>query len=136
MKRKFFIMIAVLLSVLCSCHSNPGAADSYNSKNSLNWPGVYSCTFQTTDGIDLLLRLKLNRDQSYELTDIYPNRTYPPFTWTGSFSWDDTGNIITFIIADAPSHYRVTKNKLVMLDNEKNEINDKLSHNYDFIKVR
>jgi len=127
MKRKGFLlfMAAIAISVLGSCLSNKGAA-----KTSLDWAGVYIGTIPAADGEGINVRMKLNKDNTYELTYDYIGKPDNSFTFLGSFTWDDTGNIIHIEIADAPSYYRVAENKLTQLDMAGKSITGKLADMY------
>ena len=109
MKRKAFfsLFMAVLaISVLGSCRS----------KNSLDWAGVYTGTIPAADGEGINVRMKINKDNTYELTYEYIGKPDNSFTFNGSFQWNDTKDIIHIEIADAPSYYKIGENKLTQLD--------------------
>jgi uncharacterized lipoprotein NlpE involved in copper resistance len=139
MKREafFFLFLAVLaISILGSCLSNKGAVDSHNSKDSLDWAGVYTGTIPSAGGEGINVRMKLNKDNTYELTYEYINKLDRTFTFPGSFTWDDTGNIINLGIADTPSYYKVAENKLIQLDMEGKPITGNLADMYVLAKQR
>jgi len=119
MKRKIFIfmLIAVIaISVLSSCRSTQKVTDIHNSKISLDWEGVYTGTIPSASGMGIDVRLKLNKDESFELRYEYIGRPENLSNWTGSFKWDDTGSVIILNINDAPPYYKVAENYLVQLD--------------------
>ena len=126
----FVLMAALVISGLCSCASNKGSVDTHSSKISVDWAGVYSGTIPAADVSGIDVRMKLNKDNTYELTYEYLDIPDNRFSWTGAFQWDDTGNIITIEIADAPSHYKVAENKLIQLDLAGNLITGDLADNY------
>jgi copper homeostasis protein (lipoprotein) len=133
MKRKVFIfvlMIVVVVSGFVSCRKSRGIIDIHNSRISLDWTGEYTGTIPSADGSGIEASLKLNINDTYELTYKYLKNPDNPFTWTGSFSWDETGEFITIDIADAPSHYKVAQNKLIQLDMKGNYITGALADNY------
>jgi uncharacterized lipoprotein NlpE involved in copper resistance len=139
MKRKAFfslVMVVFGISGLSSCLSNSGAVDSHNSRNSLDWAGVYTGTIPSASGSGINVSMKLNKDNTYELTYDYIDRPASSFTFTGSFSWDNTGNNIHIEIADAPSYYRVGENKLIQLDMEGKLITGNLADMYVLTKQR
>ena len=110
MNRKAFIIIlmAVLaISGLGSCLSK-----------TIDWVGVYTGTIPAADGEGINVRMKLNKDNTYELTYDYIGKPEYTFTFNGSFKWNDTKDIINIEIADAPSYYKVAKDKLIQLDME------------------
>jgi copper homeostasis protein (lipoprotein) len=132
MNRKAFIfilMVAIAISVLGSCLSNKGAP-----KTSLDWDGVYTGIIPAADGEGINVRMKLNKDNTYELTYEYIGKPANPFTFLGSFTWNDTGDIIHIEIADAPSYYRVAENKLIQLDMAGKPITGNLADMYVLTK--
>jgi len=131
----FILMAALAISGLDSCRSNQ-RVDIHNSKNSVDWDGVYTGTIPSASGTGINVRLKLNTDQSFELRYEYPDKSDKPFNWAGSFQWDVTGNIITLAVADAPPHYKVGENKLIQLDMKGKPISGKLADNYVLKKER
>jgi len=132
MNRKIFVVIVAVIAIfgLGSCLTNRKAADIHNSKNSLDWAGVYKGTIPAADGPGINVRMKLNKNNSYELTYEYIDRPDNSFTFKGSFKWDKTGNIINIEIADAPSYYQVAEKKLIQLDMKGNVISGNLAANY------
>jgi len=124
-KAFIFILMAVLtIFGLGSCLA----------KTSLDWAGVYTGTIPSAGGSGIDVRLKINKDETFELSYKYLDR--PPensFISTGSFKWDD-GNNITLDIKDTPSHYKVAKNKLIQLDMSGKPITGNLADNYVLTK--
>jgi len=112
----FLLMIVLVILVLGSCFSSKKPVDVHNSRNSLDWEGVYSNVVESPGGPIIDISIKLNRDQSFEMNHIYLYEPYAPFYAEGSFKWDDTGNIIIIDIIDAPVQYLVTEDALIRLD--------------------
>ena len=114
MNRKAFIFIfvaALAILGLGSCLSNKGAP-----KTSLDWAGVYTGTTPAADAEGINVRVKLNKDNTYELSYEYIGKPAASSTNTGSFTWNDTGDTINLGIAETPSYYKVSENKLLQLD--------------------
>jgi uncharacterized lipoprotein NlpE involved in copper resistance len=107
----FLLMAAIAISVLGSCLSSKGSP-----KTNLDWAGVYTGTIPAADVEGINVRMKLNRDNTYELTYDYIGKPDNSFTFNGSFKWNNTGDTIHIEIADAPSYYKVAENKLIQLD--------------------
>ena len=128
MNRKAFILLLAVLaiSVLGSCLS----------KNSLDWAGVYTGTIPAADGEGINVRMKLKKDNTYELTYDYIDKPDSTFTFTGSFKWNDTKDIINIEIADAPSYYKVAENNLIQLDMEGKPVTGRLADMYVLTKQR
>jgi uncharacterized lipoprotein NlpE involved in copper resistance len=128
MKRKVFVFsltAAIVIFGLGSCLSNKGAP-----KTSLDWAGVYTGTIPSASGSGINVRMKLNNDNTYELTYEYVDKSDKTITNTGSFTWNDTGDIINLGIADTPSYYKAAENKLIQLDMAGKPITGKLADMY------
>jgi len=137
MKRKVFIFVLMVILVvtgLSSCNKPKGPVDIHNSRISLDWNGVYTGTIPAADGPGINVRMQLNVDNTYELTYDYVDRPDSEFTNTGSFRWDDTGNVIILDVTNAPSHYKVAQNKLIQMDMEGNPITGDLADYYVLTK--
>jgi uncharacterized lipoprotein NlpE involved in copper resistance len=126
----YLIMAALAIFGLCSCLSVQGPGNTHNSRNSLNWEGVYSGTIPSASGPGIAVRLTLNQDQSFELRYEYLDRSGSPFVSTGSFQWNETGSIIILDISNAPPYYMVVENKLIQLDMSGALISGNLADNY------
>jgi len=131
-----FLIVAFALFGLGSCSSSQKRADVHNAEVSLDWAGVYTGTIPSADGPGINVRMKLNKDNTYELTYEYLKNPGNAFTETGKFTWDNTGSIIHIEITDAPSYYKAAENKLIQLDMEGKLITGKLADNYVLTKER
>jgi hypothetical protein len=110
-------MTAMVIFGLSFCFPIKGLDKDHNSRNSLDWEGVYTGTTPwASERINVLLRRNL--DQSFVLEYDYLDRPDDPVHYFPglSFQWDDTGNTITIDILCAPTHYKVAENKLIRLD--------------------
>jgi len=137
MNRKVFvisIVAAIAIFGLGSCLTNRKAADIHNSKDSLDWTGVYKGTIPAASSPGINVSLKLSMDNTYELTYDYIDRSGSPFTNKGSFKWNDTGDIINLGIAETPSYYKVAENKLIQLDMKGKVISGRQADNYVLTK--
>jgi len=108
MKREaFFFLLMAILAIfgLGSCLSK-----------TIDWAGVYTGTIPAADGEGINVRIKLNKDNTYELTYEYIGKPDNTFTFNGSFTWNDTKDIINLGIAETPSYYKIGENKLTQLD--------------------
>jgi len=134
MNRKvFFILLVAAFAVLVlgSCvTTNRKVVDIHNSKDSLDWDGVYTGTIPAASGTGINVRLKISEDQSFELSYEYIDKPNLPVKRTGLFRWDNSGEIITLNINDIPPHYKVGENKLIQLDLKGKMITGMLADNY------
>ena len=133
MNKKAFILLlmaAFAIFGLGSCLKTKGVVDSRNSKNSLDWAGVYTGTIPAADVDGINVSMKINKDNTYELTYDYIDKPDSKITNTGSFTWNDTGDIINLGIAETPSYYKVAENKLIQLDMEGKQITGNFADMY------
>jgi uncharacterized lipoprotein NlpE involved in copper resistance len=100
----------------------------------IDWAGVYTGTIPAADGEGINVRVKLNKDNTYELTYEYIGKPDNKFTNTGSFKWNNTGDIINLGIAETPSYYKVIENKLIQLDMKGKPITGNLADMYVLTK--
>jgi uncharacterized lipoprotein NlpE involved in copper resistance len=126
----FSVIAALVMFGLGSCLSNKMIDKDHNARNSLDWDGVYTGTIPSASGPGIDVRLKLNNNQSFELSYKYVDKPGGPVNWTGSFKWDDEGSIITLDIKDVPPYYIVGENKLIQLDMNGKKISGKLADSY------
>jgi len=131
----FFAAIMIIFG-LSSCATNKGIDAAHNSKNSLDWAGVYTGTIPAADGPGINVRLRLNSDQSYALSYDYLERPNSRFDFTGSFKWDNKGNTVILDVKDMPSYYKVVENALIQLDMKGKEIKGSLANDYVLKKER
>jgi uncharacterized lipoprotein NlpE involved in copper resistance len=133
MKKTFFVLAAALAVFglgACLPSSKGQAVDAaHNSKNSVNWDGVYTGTIPAADGPGINVRITLNPDETYEVLYEYIDRENG-FAQKGNFTWDEGGGVITLDAEDIPLYYRVGENILIQLDMEGNEITGSLAGNY------
>ncbi|GHT21476.1 hypothetical protein FACS189430_01580 [Bacteroidia bacterium] len=103
---------------------------AHNSKNSLNYQGMYVGTVPCADceGIETTIILG---DTDYSVKTVYLGKDKTEHKETGTYSWDESGQIITLKgIKDAPNKYFVGENYLKQLDMNGNEITGQLAEKY------
>jgi uncharacterized lipoprotein NlpE involved in copper resistance len=136
-KSLVILLIATLvISGLASCVSNRGIDDAHNSRNSLDWAGVYTGTIPAADVSGINVRLMLSRDETFVLQHEYLDRPNNQFNSTGSFTWDKKGNIITLKVKDMPPYYKLEENRLIQLDMKGKPITGDWADNYILTKER
>jgi len=136
-KTLILVFIAVIaITVFGTCKKNRSSIEVHNAKISIDWDGVYTGTIPSASGSGINVRMKLTMDEYYELSYEYLDKPENSFTWTGSFTWDDKGEIITIDAADVPRYYKVAENKLIQLDMQGNPITGNLADNYVLKKER
>lgn len=102
------------------------ADSAHNSRNSLDWAGVYKGTLPCADCEGIEVEVRLNDDLTYERVMIYLGKGENRFTDNGRFEWDENGSKIKLISNNNPnevkSWFQVGENKLFVLDIEGNRI--------------
>jgi len=129
-------MATLVIFGLASCLSNREIDNAHNSRNSLDWAGVYTGTIPAADVSGINVRLRLNQDETFVLRYEYLDKPTNMYEWTGSFIWDKKGNIITLKIKDTPPYYKVEENRLIQLDMKGKPITGNLADNYVLTKER
>lgn len=127
----FFTTIAFSFS---ACKTLNNVADpAHNSRNAVDWQGVYTGVLPCADceGIQTVLRLDSNG--KYKLETSYAGKSEKTDIQEGSFSWDKTGGRITLNDLDKaiyPIYYLVGENQLVQLNAEGKPIMSDLASKY------
>jgi uncharacterized lipoprotein NlpE involved in copper resistance len=132
MKKVFItILIACCMFGMGFCRRSSRAVDAaHNSRNSLNWQGVYAGVIPAADGPGISVQITLNDDETYTIRYQYIDRAGSGFTDSGAFTWDDEGSVITLDTRDFPPYYQVGENRLIQLDMSGEPIRGGLADNY------
>jgi uncharacterized lipoprotein NlpE involved in copper resistance len=127
-------MTVMVIFGLSFCFPIRGLDKDHNSRNCLNWEGVYVGTIPwASERINV--RLQLNTDHSFVLEYEYLDRLEEPINcFPGSFQWNNTGNMIIIEMIDTVTHYKVCENILIRLDEDGNTLVGKLGYNYVLMK--
>ncbi|GHT99877.1 hypothetical protein FACS1894142_7850 [Spirochaetia bacterium] len=138
MKKMFLVFVAALLFFgLGACVSTDKVIDAaHNSRNSVNWDGVYRGVIPAADGAGINVEITLGNDGTYSISYQYIDRGEEVFTENGTFQWNDAGSAITLDVKDMPPHYQVGENTLIQLDMAGKKITGVLADNYILQKVR
>jgi len=128
---------------------NGESASYHNSRNSLDWGGVYQGIIPSASGMGIAVQLILHYDETYLLTYEYliDSAEIPEignFGWgkenpetyeSGSFEWDEDGSIIRLDITNMPPYFHVGEGRLTQLDMSGEFITGNLSDSYILTKV-
>jgi uncharacterized lipoprotein NlpE involved in copper resistance len=121
MRKTILVLAAALLVLgLGACRSNARAVDpAHNSRNSLNWDGVYTGTIPAADAEGINVQITLYPDETYEKQYEYIGKP-DSFIDKGTFEWDETGSVIKLDVDEQkePPYYKVGENILIQLDME------------------
>jgi hypothetical protein len=118
-KKGFFILLlmaAIAIFGLSSCVSNQKLNNDFSPRSRFDWTGTYVGALPYAEERNNLY-LRLNKDQSFEMTFEYLDRLEERICFfPGRFQWNEKGDIVLIDIIDAPIHYRVAENMLIRLD--------------------
>jgi heat shock protein HslJ len=139
MKKKWFICgISALMIGMVSCKPQPkeaSPATADNSRNALDWDGLYSGILPCADCGGIQTSLELLRDNTYKIKQVYLGKEENRFDGSGKFEWNKNGNIITLDNGEGMNQYLVGEQELIMLDTEGNRITGEGADNYVLAKV-
>lgn len=125
-----------LISSLISCNNQKQEAtkeeniDIHTAKSSLDWEGSYYGVLPCADCAGIQTQLNIN-DDSYEMLQKFNGKDGMIKSYTGSFDWNESGDVIT-IHADELNdmHFKVREGSLLVLDSDAKEITDELKDEY------
>ena len=109
--------------------------DDHNSRDALDWQGMYSGVLPCADceGIRVTLALQ---DGKYRMTRTYLVKDSFSRHSEGEFAWSEDGSTIMLLNKeDAPVQYKVGENKLIQLDMVGNPITGSLADHYVLTKA-
>lgn len=151
-KSIFLICVSVTILSISACNMRRSGSNSqtnetevadpaHNSRNALDWAGVYVGTLPCADCEGIDEEIRLNEDLTYQRVMTYlgkgdDNR----FEENGRFEWDEDGGRIKLINDASPdaanNWFKVGENRLFMLDIEGNPIESNLpAETYVFEKI-
>jgi copper homeostasis protein (lipoprotein) len=146
-----FLLLATLLIVsVMSCSTNQNQTESaselevvtsripdmaHNSRNSLDWYGVYKGTTPCADCEGIETKITLKKDGTFKRSLKYLGRSDNSFQDEGNFEWNEEGSKVTLIGEDGLSQmFLVGENVLFHLDQEGNRITGDLAEMYKLAK--
>ncbi len=91
---------------------------AHNSRNSVDWAGVYEGVTPCADCPGIKMRLTLQADGRYELSTQYLERQVTPQTVRGQFSWNTAGDTVTLDAAGHDQQFRVGEGRLLQLNRD------------------
>jgi len=146
----FLLSAAMLIVSVMSCSKNQIQSDSasdmevvtipvpdmaHNSRNSLDWYGVYKGTTPCADCEGIETKITLKKDGTFKRSLNYLGKDGNSFHDEGDFEWNEEGSKVTLIGEDGLSQmYQVGENVLFHLDIEGNRITGDLAEMYKLAK--
>lgn len=102
--------------------------DIHNSSNSLDYWGLYEGALPGVGGGEAQISVTLNKDYTYTLKR---EGESAPETFSGTYSWDDAGSIITLEGAGhTPFRFQVREGNLLVVDKAGNPVGKEPSQRY------
>lgn len=111
-------------------------AEGHNSKNSLDWAGVYEGDSFCDDCDNIKTVLRLNQDESFVLSQAFVRNGKEEIHYKedGKFSWDNNGSDIIVESGKITIRFQVRENEVRMLDMKGNVVDAKLANFYTLQK--
>ncbi len=147
-----YFLVFILIVGMVACSGNKDQSESsdmaesvtlrvpdmaHNSRNSLDWYGVYKGTTPCADCEGIETSITLKRDGTFKRSLKYLGKDDNVFSDEGDFKWNDEGSKITLPgEAGMRQMYQVGENVLFHLDQEGNRITGDLSGMYRLEKNR
>jgi heat shock protein HslJ len=92
------------------------ADPAHNSRNALDWAGTYAGALACADCRGVEAQLRLNRDETYELSIQYLERGKVPSQVRGRFTWQANGNAITLDAQGGGRQVLVGEGRVALFD--------------------
>ena len=108
-------LLAAFLSACVSPGTAPPPDAAHNSRNSLDWAGVYAGVLPCADCPGIKTRLTLGRDGNYQLSTQYIDRPDAPKVVRGPFTWDAGGSSIALDASAGGQRFMVGEGRLLLL---------------------
>jgi uncharacterized lipoprotein NlpE involved in copper resistance len=124
MKKLIKLSALIMLLSFFSCSKKAPDADKTvvaskndNSRNSLDWPGIYTgMTPCPGDCSGINTSIEIREDYRYSISVQAMGQEDEPRVFKGSFIWDKTDNIITLDAEGDHLKFKVQEGSLLMLD--------------------
>lgn len=139
-------MLAIL-AASSSCSTNKTTSKSLinkqvsigdNSQNALDFDGIYQGTIPCADCSGIRTVVYLTRKNTFKIEQEYlTDKKQSPLTYTGSFTWDKLGSVITLKSDQkdpATFRFMVGENQLFWLDGDGRRITGELADNFVLTK--
>lgn len=107
--------------------------DTHNARNSLDWIGTYEGMLPCADCQGILLKITLNEDGTFTKTVAYLEKS-DIFIVQGTFTWDETGNIVVLNDKGSLEMLRIGENTLTILDHDGNAMTGESAESYVLTK--
>ena len=106
-----------------------------NSRNSLDWAGVYAGVIPCADCPGIDVEISLNLDETFRAVWFYMDRETSIFTTSGVFTWDETCNVIDLDLNNFPRFFHVGEGRLFLLGQNGERIHESIWDHNTLLKV-
>lgn len=115
-----FLALVVTVAGCVPRHEGGGASavpdPAHNSRNSLDWAGVYEGVLPCADCPGIRTRLTLRQDGTYEVSRLYIDRDREPRLASGRFAWQPGDNAIALEAQHGGQRFAVGEGRLALLE--------------------
>jgi heat shock protein HslJ len=118
MRRLPAALLAALLTAGLPSLQAMAADPAHNSRNALDWAGVYEGVTPCADCPGIEMRLTLHPDGRFELRTRYLERDVAPRIAQGTFGWDASGGTITLGGQGLGQQFRVGEGRLLQMNHD------------------
>lgn len=118
MSRLSAVLLAALLATGAPSRDAIAADPAHNSRNALDWAGVYEGVTPCADCPGIQTRLTLHADGRFDLRTQYLERQVATQTVHGSFGWDASGSTITLGGEGNGQQFRVGEGRLLQINRD------------------
>lgn len=131
MKQKLFLLLTITSVLFTACKKTDSkeekpaedsisvvtdVPDMHTSQIAVDWEGEYKGILPCGDCDGMEISLILNADSSFQQSTNYIGKG-GPYDESGTFSWDETGSIVTLQFKDgSEAKYKVGEGTLALLD--------------------
>lgn len=133
--RRFFFVLGVIVTALSlsACKRASTTETEHNSRNSLDWAGIYRVSIPTGENQEKIIVVTLDSALTYRLQTVFTGEWDQATDTRGTFSWNDRGSEITLKDASGKEiTFQVGENRLieqgngnVLLKQERERITEK-----------
>jgi len=118
--RAWALVLFAVASMVAGCMPrHPGGAvpdPAHNSRNALDWAGVYEGVLPCADCPGIRTRLTLRQDGTYELSRLYIDRDREPRLAGGRFTWQPGDSAIALEAGHGGQRFAVGEGRLALLE--------------------
>ena len=101
----WFSLVLTIITGLSSCQTTK-AINAEPKSNDQNWTGVYTGIIPSASGMGIDVRITLNSDNTFELRYQYVGKDDDTFIRIGTFTLNETGDLITLNSENTSRYYR------------------------------